>query len=153
MISDHPYEQASQRLQHDDDAWSWLQGWQSLIRDRDLEAAHALFVDDVIGFGTIKARANGLSQLALEQWSQIWPHTRDFSFHRSTLSVWACGNSHMLIAVQWSSTGIDAQTQERLTRKGRASIALSRDSGSWKAFHTHFSLDPAPEPFLPASIA
>lgn len=132
------------------EAVCWLLDWQQLIQNRDFDAASHLFQPDAVGFGTVTARADELTQLIQDQWLNVWPYTSEFRFQLDSLTVWNCGMDNLLIAVQWISTGIDAKSQQHFDRHGRASIGLQRQERDWKAIHTHFSLNPQPERFLPS---
>jgi len=55
----------------------------------------------------------------------------------------------MTLALQWISEGVDAQGGQPFARQGRTTIALQKHLTGWRASHTHFSLNPTPERFLP----
>lgn len=132
------------------EALEWLQVWQGLIANEDYDAARRLFDEEVVGFGTVAHRAQGLDQLVQTQWLNVWGRTRRFAFVPQTVEVWPSSDgSAMTVAVQWTSEGMDARSGEHYSRQGRATIVLHRQGRNWRARHTHFSLNPAPERFLP----
>lgn len=131
-------------------AWGWLETWRECIAAQDYEGAKCLFDEAVVGFGTVSHRAQGLPQLMKTQWQQVWGRTRHFVFVPGSLEVWPSGDQRaMTVAVQWTSVGVDANSGESFARQGRATIVLERQGTAWRARHTHFSLNPSPERFLP----
>ncbi len=135
--------------QLDEPVRPWLLTWQDLIAQGDFDAARPLFDKDVVGFGTVAVRADGLPELVACQWQNVWTRTSGFRFLMDTLTVW--GDAPLRVAaVQWVSTGQDARTGLGFERRGRATIALRWDGLALRALHTHFSIDPVPERFLAA---
>lgn len=126
----------------------WLLTWQDLIAQGDFDAARQLFESDVVGFGTVAVRADGLPELVELQWQNVWTRTSGFRFLLDTLKVW--GDAQLwVVAVQWVSTGQEPNTGASFERQGRSTIALLWDGQALRAQHTHFSLNPARERFLP----
>ncbi len=68
-----------------DIARAFLVEMQACARAVDYERAHALFGEDVVAFGTYAAVVSGREQLAQEQWRNIWPTIRDFTFRLDEL--------------------------------------------------------------------
>jgi len=120
----------------------WLQGFSRAVQERDIASAKNLFHDEVVSFGTVCFRAEGLSELADRQWQAVWPHTVNFDFDYPSIVVLADGD-HSAVLVNWSSRGLAADGST-FDRRGRATIILQKDTTGWKAIHTHFSLAPAP---------
>jgi len=123
---------------------AWLLRWSACVRAVDIEGARAMFEPDVVGFGTHVPIAHGLASLVREQWSVVWPVTEGFGFDLGRLDcVLAADGLMALVAVPWSSRGRDREGCT-IERPGRATILLRRAHASetWRARHTHFSLNP-----------
>jgi hypothetical protein len=76
-----------------------------------------------------------------EQWRNVWPNIRDFTFrldelHSLGAEAWIC------VIVPWDSIGQRAKG-ESFSRPGRATLLLSRRGDRWVATHSHFSLAPS----------
>ena len=121
----------------------WLMIWQSMIRDCRYDAARELFDDEVVSFGTVTDRMEGLDALEVQQWRKVWDNTQNFSFDFDTLSLNVSDDEKLVVCtVLWSSeTRPDADGNCKL-RKGRATLALSRPGKHWKALHSHLSITP-----------
>jgi ketosteroid isomerase-like protein len=118
----------------------WFLELQACVRAVDYDRADKLFAPDVIGFGTYKDIAVGLDRLRLEQWSNIWPTIRDFTFRLDQLH-WGAEGHLAWAACPWDSTGFRPDGAS-FARPGRATIILENHDGRWLAVHTHFSLYP-----------
>jgi ketosteroid isomerase-like protein len=122
----------------------WLAAWGELVDASDLEAARALFDDDVVGYGTRANEAIGLDRLVADQWSKVWPTISGFRFDVEGAVVWMSVDRRLaVIAATWTSEGRrpDASVGNR---DGRATVVLRRDGVAepWTGIHTHFSLVP-----------
>ncbi len=118
----------------------WLQQFACCVRDRAYEEARPLFDEGVYSFGTVAYRAEGLDDLISSQWRQVWDDTQGFDFDYNEARGWqetglAC------VALAWSSAGKLSQGK-KFERRGRATIILRRVDGTWKAVHSHFSMNP-----------
>ena len=118
----------------------WLLEMQSCVRAVDYGRARALFLPDVVGFGTYGGVLVGLDTLEAEQWRQVWPTIRDFNFRLAEARMGAEDNLAW-VACPWYSLGTrpDGST---FPRPGRMTVILARREGRWAAAHTHFSLYP-----------
>ncbi len=126
----------------------WMATWVELIQNSRFDEARRLFSSDVHSFGTVTAVMSGREELVGQQWQAVWPRTRGFRFLFDSARGW--GNSEgYSVAVQWVSEGIDAATGQPFSRGGRATLVLVHGEEGWKAVHSHFSINPAPERFLP----
>ena len=121
---------------------AWLDAFAAAVRRKDIEAGRAMFAPDVLGFGSVTVRAEGIDRLIEDQWRNVWPVTRDFAFDASNLLIGGDGRTSW-IAAQWSSFGRRADGVE-FRRSGRVTIVLEEVDGTLLARHTHFSLEPAP---------
>lgn len=126
-------------------ARQWLSTWQHCIRERDYALARTLFAEDVVAFGTVAAQMSGLDGLVREQWMNVWERTRDFEFDLKRCAVVLAREDHCVLAVAWTSIGIERMNRREYPRSGRASIVLKAEAGALRCVHTHFSIDPAPE--------
>ena len=84
---------------------------------------------------------DGLDHLAADQWMNVWPRIRDFTFRLDEVRA-GCADGLLWAACPWDSRGTrpDGTTFER---PGRATVILVHDGERWRAAHTHFSLYPA----------
>ena len=122
-------------------ARAFLIEMQECVRAVDYARARPLFADDVVAFGTFAAVVEGRDRLEHEQWRNVWPNIRDFTFPagRAPLlgtELWIC------VIVPWDSIGQRADG-ESFSRPGRATLVLSRRGNRWVATHSHFSLAPS----------
>ena len=122
------------------DCEQWLRNFAACVRRRDLEAGRALCDPDILSFGTVCWRSENLDALVREQWEQVWSATEDFDFdYETTRAVVSEGVAALLTT--WTSIGFAADGA-RFPRRGRATIVLHRTDDTWRAVHTHFSMDP-----------
>ncbi|MGN6673951.1 MAG: YybH family protein [Thermomicrobiales bacterium] len=121
-------------------ARAWLTELQAAVRAVDYERGKAIFRPDVVGFGTFTGVLDGLDHLAADQWMNVWPRIREFTFRLDDLRVGRAG-ALLWAACPWDSRGTrpDGTTYDR---PGRATVILVQDDGRWRAAHTHFSLYP-----------
>lgn len=119
---------------------TWLLEMQACVQTVDYERAKALFLPNVIGFGTYSGVLNGLEDLAHNQWSHIWPNILEFTFRLNELQAGTTGDLAW-VACPWDSLGRrnDGTT---FLRPGRMTVVLINQYGHWLAAHTHFSLYP-----------
>ena len=135
-----------QQLTPDDRAaiLRWLDAFERAVRTRNFAAGRALCAKQVLGFGTVAARADGLDQLESAQWQCVWPATEGFAFDRSALRCGGQAGSYW-VAAAWSSTG-QVESPLAVERRGRATILLRNSPRGLLAIHTHFSLVPSDPP-------
>ena|ERR1700682_3109923 len=123
-------------------AHAFLSEMQACVRAVDFGRAQGLFAEDVVAFGTFAAVVTGRERLEREQWRNVWPNIRQFTFR---LDEARClGNADgICVVVPWDSLGTraDGATFER---PGRATLLLVQRAGRWVAVHSHFSLAPTP---------
>jgi ketosteroid isomerase-like protein len=125
----------------DEIARQFLLEMQSCVRGVDFERARPLFAEDAVAFGTYAAIVNGRDRIEREQWRNVWPVIRDFTFRLDELQC--LGDEHALcVVVPWDSLGTAADGST-FSRPGRATLLLEPRAGSWVARHSHFSLAPA----------
>ena len=121
-------------------ARTFLLEMQECVRAVDYARARPLFADDVVAFGTFATVVEGRDRLEDEQWRNVWPNIRDFTFrldelHSLGAEAWIC------VIVPWDSIGQRADGAS-FSRPGRATLLLSRRGDRWVATHSHFSLAP-----------
>ena len=123
----------------DQDALGWLKTFEAVCRARDFDAGRLMFAPDAVAFGTWAMAVRGLDNIVREQWRNVWPRIRGFTFEPGP-QIRADGDSAW-IAAGWHSeaTGSDGKP---FTRPGRATFILSRRDGRWLCVHSHVSLQP-----------
>jgi ketosteroid isomerase-like protein len=122
-------------------ARAFLEELQSCIRAVDFERARPLFSEEIVAFGTYAAVVSGRDRLEREQWRNVWPHNRDFTFRLDELHCLGDGNT-ICIVVPWDSLGMHSDGTT-FQRPGRGTLLLAERAGRWVALHSHFSLAPA----------
>lgn len=126
-----------------DELRAWLAEMQACVRAVDYDRARALFRQDAIGFGTYNGVLDGLDQLVADQWRNIWPTIREFTFRLDELRAGvATAGDLAWTACPWDSLGVGVDGGA-FPRPGRVTAILVRENGRWLAAHTHFSLYPA----------
>jgi ketosteroid isomerase-like protein len=123
-------------------ARAFLLEMQECVRSLDYERARPLFADDVVAFGTFATVVTGRERLEGEQWRNVWPTIRDFTFRLEELRCLGTSDA-LCVVVPWESVGRRADG-EAFNRPGRATLLLTPRDGRWVAAHSHFSLAPAP---------
>jgi ketosteroid isomerase-like protein len=121
-------------------ARDWYAALQECVRAVDYTRAQPLFAADVVSFGTHATIVAGLDNLQREQWQNVWPRIRDFTFRLADLHC-VGGEDGFCAIVPWDSLGVrpDGTT---FSRPGRATVMLVRRDDRWLAVHSHFSLAP-----------
>jgi ketosteroid isomerase-like protein len=121
-------------------ARAFLTEMQQCVRAVDYARARPLFAEDAVAFGTFAAVVEGRERLEHEQWRNVWPNIRDFTFRLDELHCLGT-EGWMCVVVPWDSIGQRADG-ESFSRSGRATLVLSRRGDRWVATHSHFSLAP-----------
>lgn len=124
-------------------ARAWLAEMESCVREVNFPRCRALFAADVIGFGSKTPMVVGLDALERDQWRQVWPHIRNFTFLINQMQSGAGGDSLVWIGCPWTSERQDA-AGAWIERPGRMTAVLTQRGGEWLAVHTHHSLVPLP---------
>ena len=65
----------------------WYLKWEKYVQNKNYSSAMELFENDVVSFGTWMDIVQGLDQLKLNQWKNIWPTISDFKFLIDTLFI------------------------------------------------------------------
>jgi len=123
-------------------ARDFLVEMQECVRAVDFVRAHALFAEDVVAFGTFATVVSGRDRLEREQWRNVWPNIREFTFRLDELHCLGSEQA-VCVVVPWDSVGQGADGK-LFSRPGRATLLLVPSDGRWVAKHSHFSLAPAP---------
>jgi ketosteroid isomerase-like protein len=119
----------------------WLVEFAEAIRTRDFKRGRALFADDVVGFGTVASRCDGLVELESRQWRHVWGVTSDFEFDLDHAVGYACGEL-ATAACSWQSYGL-REDGSKFLRRGRCTFIFTIRSDKCLAVHSHFSMVPA----------
>ena len=101
------------------------------------------FENDVVSFGTWMDVVEGLDQLKINQWENIWPTISVFKFLTETLFIQLSPDKLFANSIlTWTSLGYHKEGKT-FERSGRATVTLKRYSlnSEWKGIHTHFSLN------------
>lgn len=123
-------------------ARAFLLEMQTCVRSVDFERARPLFADDVVAFGTFAAVVLGRDRLEHEQWRNVWPAVRDFTFRLDEMHCLGTAEA-LCVVVPWDSLG-RLSNDETFNRPGRATLLLVPRDDRWVAAHSHFSLAPVP---------
>jgi len=120
--------------------YDWLKGFSKAVRDRDYESGRRFFAEEVIGFGSVAERCDGLENLEVRQWRKVWDFTTGFEFDLDNTAVNA---DHQMAwaASSWQSFGKSA-SGEPVLRRGRSTFVFRKEEDQWLAVHSHFSLEP-----------
>jgi ketosteroid isomerase-like protein len=121
----------------------WLEDLQSCIRAVDFPRARPLFADEAVSFGTYATILHGLDDIVQNQWSNVWPVIKDFTFRLDEMSVWG-DDEGICVVLPWGSQG-KRPDGTPYSRPGRATLLLVPLDGRWQAAHSHFSLAPSPD--------
>lgn len=124
----------------------WLHAFAEAVRCIDYERGRALFEPDAVGFGTRVDEADGLDPLIVMQWRVIWSRTEGFQFVENSIRGGISSDSRLAwILSLWESRERAVDAAPGAVRRGRATLLLRRSdsSGSWRAFHSHFSRLPS----------
>jgi len=130
------------------DVLSWLSSWEQQVQAQHFDDATELFSPHVHSFGTVMPVVSGRDALVLRQWRAVWPRTRGFRFIPESIRGWG-DDDHYCVAAQWLSEGLDAQHQIYFERQGRATLVLQKTDVGRQAVHSHLSINPLAEAFLP----
>ena len=123
-------------------ARTFLTEMQACVRAVDFERARPLFAEDVVAFGTYATVITGRDRLEREQWRNVWPNIRDFTFRLDDLTCLGDPES-ICVVVSWDSLGT-TPAGTTFERPGRATLLLVRNGDRWVAAHSHFSRAPTP---------
>jgi ketosteroid isomerase-like protein len=120
----------------------WFRDLSTCVQAVDYVAAHPLFAEDMIAFGTFTDFMVGRDLAEREQWRNVWPTIRNFLFRLD--GVEGIVSADRLTAVGmavWDSDGF-LPDGTRFDRRGRATVAMARRAvgDAWVATHTHMSL-------------
>src|SRR3990172_1369353 len=73
----------------------------------DYDRAQKIFAPEVVGFGTYASVVRGVENLRADQWSNIWPTIREFTFRLDELH-WGAEGNLAWAACPWDSVGFRA---------------------------------------------
>jgi len=119
----------------------WLEEMQACVRAVDYARCGAIVADDVVGFGSKATMVVGKAALEEEQWRQVWPNIRNFTF---LVDQMHCGSGG--VAVVWICCPCASERRDAdgcwVARPGRMTTVLERRGDAWLAVHTHHSEAP-----------
>jgi ketosteroid isomerase-like protein len=118
--------------------------WGELVGAVDFKRARALFVEDVIAFGSLGKTLTSLETLEHEQWRAVWPTLAAYTHDLGTLEVVVSPDRLMAMGAAIArSTGIH-KDGSHFDRPVRVTATLMREnvSAPWRVTHTHVSLTP-----------
>ena len=121
----------------------WYLEWEKYVQNKNYKSAMNLFEKDVVSFGTWIDVVQGVDQLKLNQWENIWPTISKFKFLTDTLFIQLSPDKLFANSIIiWDSIGYGHDSSS-FKRTGRATVTLKRDNfnTNWKGIHTHFSLN------------
>ena len=121
----------------------WLLDWEKSVQNKQYSSALQLFQNDVVSFGTWMDVVQGLDQLKINQWVNIWPTISRFKFLTETLFIQLSPDKLFANSIlTWTSLGYHKDGRS-FERSGRATVTLKRSNlnSDWKGIHTHFSLN------------
>ena len=120
---------------------AWLARFAEAVRQVDYRSATPMWHPKVLAFGTHQAVLEGFEQFRDRQWDSVWPRTADFAFVTEAVRVLASADGGMAIAISpFTSTGFQPDGTT-FPRPGRATLVLTRHGESWRAVHSHLSLE------------
>src|SRR5919204_5707586 len=88
----------------DEIAREFLLEMQACVRSVDYARARPLFAEDVVAFGTFATVVSGRDRLEHEQWRNVWPTIRDFTFRLDELHCLGTEQA-LCVIVPWDSHG------------------------------------------------
>ena len=121
----------------------WFLEWEKFVQKKQYSSALQFFENDVVSFGTWMDVVEGLDQLKINQWENIWPTISGFKFLTDTLFIQLSPDKLFANSIlTWTSLGYHKDGTS-FERSGRATVILKRSSLNcqWKGIHTHFSLN------------
>jgi len=118
----------------------WLEGFASAVRAIDYERGRTFFANEVVGFGSVAKRCDGMQNLEKNQWRNVWGVTTGFEFDIDTAII-NMDEAMAWAACSWQSFGKSAEGNP-LLRRGRSTFVFRREKDRWLAVHSHFSLEP-----------
>ena len=120
----------------------WFAKLAEHVRAKDFTAAHPLFKEDFLVFGTFQDFVEGRAEGERKQWRNVWPTISDFHWRLDDVRAFVSPDRLFAVGLAiWDSTGYHADGTA-FDRPGRATVGLERKTvgDPWVANHTHMSL-------------
>ena len=120
----------------------WFARLAEHVRAKDFAAAHPLFKEDFLVFGTFQDFVEGRAEGEQKQWRNVWPTISDFHWRLDDVRAFVSPDRLFAVGLAiWDSTGYNADGST-FDRPGRATVGLERKKvgDPWVANHTHMSL-------------
>ena len=121
----------------------WFETMHKHVSDVNFTAATPSFHEDAVGFGTFEDVIDTRDDIIAQQWRSVWGKIKDFAFKLDQLKLDVSSDRCFAYGVvPWGSAGFH-EDQTPYDRPGRATIIFRRadPSESWRAVHSHFSLN------------
>ena len=120
----------------------WFAALAEHVRAKDFAAAHPLFKEDFLVFGTFQDFVEGRAEGEQKQWRNVWPTISDFHWRLDDVRAFVSPDRLSAVGLAiWDSTGY-AEDGSTFDRPGRATVSFERErvGDPWVANHTHMSL-------------
>ncbi len=102
----------------------WFLEGEKFVQNRQYLSALQLFENDVVSFGTWMDVVEGLDQLEINQWENIWSTISGFKFVTETLFIQLSPDNLFANSIlTWTSLGCH-QDGKTFERSGRATVNL-----------------------------
>ena len=111
-----------------------------ICKKKQYSSALQFFENDVVSFGTWVDVVEGLDQLKINQWENIWPTISGFKFLTETLFIQLSPDKLFANSIlTWTSLGYH-QDGKTFVRSGRATVTLKRSNlnSKWKGIHDSY---------------
>jgi len=120
----------------------WFRRLSECVQAVDFEAAHPLFADDMIAFGTFTDFMVGREHAEARQWRNVWPTIRRFRWRLDQVHGIVCADRLTGVGMAIFDSDGFREDGARFERAGRATVSFAREAidAPWVATHTHMSL-------------
>jgi ketosteroid isomerase-like protein len=120
----------------------WFHALSVHVQAVDFVAAHPLFAEDMIAFGTFTDFVTGRDHAEANQWRKVWPTIDGFTWRLDDVQSLVSPDRLFAVGMAvWDSTGYRPDGKP-FDRRGRATVSFARAAVGkpWVATHTHMSL-------------
>src|SRR5256714_9612168 len=120
---------------------AWMIRFAAAVRGVDYARGRRMFDEEVVSFGSINEMLEGIDELEMHQWRNVWGATRRFEFDYDSLRCEVRGDMAWALAL-WSSQGVNADGW--YDRHGRCTVVFRHTGDRWPPVHPPFSMAPKP---------